>query len=140
LGHREPLGSSHPAEPGRQHALPGEGAIEVGRCDCAESLVGEPKDALRPDVEPAGRRHLAVHRQPGVLQPAKRLLVRPRRDDHRGRNENPGRVRMRGEDGHGLARLYEQRLLRPDRLERRHDLGERLRAPRRPAAASVDHQ
>jgi hypothetical protein len=48
----------------------------VRRGDRAKSLVCEPKDALRADVEPTGGGHLPVHRQPGFLQLPEGILVK----------------------------------------------------------------
>ena len=105
-----------------------------------ERLVGEPEDPLRADVEPTGRRHLSVHGQTGLFEPPEGILARPLRHDHRSRDEDPGRVRMRREDGDGLPRLDDQRLVRAQALEHVNDLGGSLRAPGRTPAAAVDDE
>ena len=108
--------------------------------DRAERLVREAENALRADVEPPRRGHLPVHGQAGVLEPPERVLVRPGRHDHPRRDEDTRRVRVRREDGYRLPGLDDQRLVRAEALERRHDPGERLVAPRGTAAAAVDDQ
>jgi len=112
LCHGEALGAAHPAQTGGEHPLPRERAAEMSCADCSKGLVGEAEDALRADVEPACRRHLAVHGQPGVLEPAERVLVRPGRHDHGCRDEHPWCIGVRRQGGDGLAGLDDESFLR----------------------------
>ena len=136
----EPLRAAHAAEPGGQHAPAGERAAEVLRRDRAEGLVGEAEDALRADVEPAGGGHLAVHRQPRVLEPAEGVLVGPLRDDHRCRDEDTRRVLVGRKHGHRLARLDDQCLVGAEALEGGDDAGQVFLGARRLASTSVDDE
>ena len=76
-----------------------------------EGLEGALHDALASDVDPGARRHLAVHRQPEALEPAKLVARRPGGNEHRVGDEDPRRVFVRLEDADGLARLDEHRLV-----------------------------
>jgi hypothetical protein len=136
-GDGESLRGPHSPETGRQHSPAGERAFEMSRRDCAKRLVGEAENPLGADVEPAGRRHLAIHREADVLQAAKRILVRPRGDDHRRRDEHARGVLVGRDHSDRLPRLNEQSLIRPQLLEGRDDLRESLVTSRRPSASPV---
>ena len=139
-GDAKALRSAHSAETCREHAPAGERAAEMLACDRAEGLVGEAEDPLRADIEPTGRGHLPVHGQAGVLEPAEALGVRPRRHDHRRRDEDARGVQVSGQDGDGLARLDDQRLVVAEPLEGSHDCGKGLRIAGCLAATAVDDE
>ena len=62
--HGQRLGAAHPAEPGGQRRrVPAQRAAEVLAGGLGEGLVRALQDALRPDVDPRARGHLAVHHQ-----------------------------------------------------------------------------
>jgi hypothetical protein len=135
----ETLGASHPAEARREDALAPERPAEMSIRDGSERLVGEAENPLSADVEPARGCHLSIHRQAGVLEPAEGVLVGPRGNDHRRRDEDAGSIRVRRQDGDRLAGLDDQGLVRAEPLECSDDAGERLRAAGRPSTAPVDH-
>ena len=139
-GDGERLGAAHAPEPGGQHEAPRERAAEVlGRAG-AEGLVRALQDALRADVDPRARGHLAVHGEAERLVLAEVLPVTPGGDEHGIGDEDAGRVGMRLEDADGLARLHEQRLVGLERSERGHDAVIGLPVPRRLPRAAVHDQ
>ena len=138
--HAKALGSAHPAETRGENAPAGQRAAEVRVRDRAEGLVGEAEYPLRADVEPPGSGHLPVHGQAGVLEPAEALGVRPGGHDHRRRDEDARGVQVSGQDGNGLARLDDQRLVVAEPLEGSHDCCKRLRIAGCLAAAAVDDE
>ena len=77
--HRQRLRAAHPAEPGGERDRPGQRAAEAPPRDLREALVGALHDALAADVDPGAGGHLAVHRQPEVLEPAELVPGRPLR-------------------------------------------------------------
>src|SRR5919201_3784632 len=97
----------------------------------AERLVGSLQDALRADVDPRARRHLAVHDQSRALELAEVIPRRPSTDEVAVGNEHAWRPAMRAEDAHGLATLHEERLVVLEVAQRAHDSVERLPASRR---------
>ena len=76
-GDRERLRAAHAAEPGGQRDGAGQRAAEALVGDRGEGLEGALQDALGADVDPRAGGHLAVHRQPEVLEPAELLPVGP---------------------------------------------------------------
>jgi hypothetical protein len=113
LVHRdgERLGAAHPAESPRERDRARERAAEPLRRALGERLVRSLEDPLGPDVDPRPRRHLAVHRETGVLELAERVPVRPLRHQHRVGDQDPGRHLVRAEDADRLAGLHEERLV-----------------------------
>ena len=123
---RERLGAAHPSETASERDRASERASEPLGGALRERLVRALQDPLGPDVDPRPRRHLAVHRETGVLELAERVPVRPLGDEHRVGDQDPWRHLVRAEDPDRLARLHQQRLVvaqipeRPRRSHRRH--------------------
>ena len=125
----ERLRAAHPAEPAGERHRPRERPAEPLRRGLGERLVRPLQDALGPDVDPRARRHLPVHREPGVLELAERVPRRPLRHEHRVRDQHARRHLVRPEDADRLAGLHEHRLVVAERSERPHDRVERLPRP-----------
>ena len=81
-----------PPSPPVSVTVPGERAAEALRRALGERLVRALQDALGPDVDPRARGHLPVHREPGRLELAERVPVRPLRHEHRVRDQHPRRL------------------------------------------------
>ena len=75
--HRERLRAAHAASTAGHRERAGERAAEARLGDRGEGLVGPLQDALGADVDPRAGRHLAVHRQAELLEPAELVPVRP---------------------------------------------------------------
>src|SRR5260370_18579649 len=76
-GGRQRLSAAHAAHPAAHGKLAGKITAEVllaGGSECFERSLN---DALRTDVDPSARCHLAVHPQPGSLQLVELGPVRP---------------------------------------------------------------
>jgi hypothetical protein len=108
---RERLRAAHAAEAGGEDEASRERAAEVLPRDRAEGLVRALHDALRADVDPRARGHLAVHHEALPLELAEVLPGGEAADEVAVGDEHARRVRMRAEDGDGLAALDEQRLV-----------------------------
>ena len=80
---RERLRAAHAAEAGGHDQPAAQVAAEVPAADRGQRLVGALQDALRADVDPAARGHLAVHRQAAVFEIAESIPGRPRRHEQR---------------------------------------------------------
>ena len=104
-GDGERLRAPHAPETSRQHQPSGQRAAEVLPRASAEGLVGPLKDALRADVNPGARRHLAVHGEAHRLVAPEVLPVAPLRHEERVGDEHAWRVRMGLEHTDGLSRL-----------------------------------
>ncbi len=118
---RERLGAAHATQTGCHHQAPGQRPVEALTRRGRERLVRALEDSLRADVDPRPGGHLPVHHQPGRVEPAELVPVRPIRHQVR-----VGQQHARGglvglEHRHGLARLDEQRLLVAELLELAHD-------------------
>ena len=137
---RERLCASHPAEPGRYGHRPRQRALEAPTRDLREALVGPLQDPLAADVDPGAGGHLAVHRQPEVLQPAELVPVRPVRHQVGVGDEDARRPLVGAEHADRLARLDQHGLVVAQRLKRADDGVERVPGPRRPARSPVDHE
>ena len=107
----ERLCAAHAAEPCGQGDRAREGAVEVLLRDGRERLVGALQDALRADVDPRSGRHLAVHREPEVLEAAELLPVGPVADEVGVGDEHPRRPLVRAEDTDGAPALHEHGLV-----------------------------
>ena len=105
-----------------------------------EGLVRPLEDALRPDVDPAARGHLAEHGQPRCLEPAELVPGGPARDEERVRDQHTRRTGVRSEDADRLAALDEQRLVAPEREQRPDDRAQGLVVSRRLAGTAVDDE
>ena len=66
-----------PPQPAVSTSAAAQAAVEALARDRRERLERALQDALRADVDPRPRRHLAVHRQPLGLEPPERLPVGP---------------------------------------------------------------
>ncbi len=139
-GDGQRLRAAHPAEPaGERDRAPQRPAEPLMRA-LGQRLVGPLQDPLGPDVDPGARGHLSVHGEPGRLELAERVPIRPLGHEHGVGDQHPGRQRVRPEDAHGLARLHQERLVVAERLERSHDGVERLPRARGTTRASVHDQ
>jgi hypothetical protein len=125
LVHRdgERLGAAHAAEPGGDDEAPGESATEMRRASSA-SVSRALQDVLRADVDPAAGRHLAAS-WAAVLEIAEDVPGGPGGHEEGVRDDDPRGPGVRAEDGDGLARLDEQRLIVVEPAERRDDRVER---------------
>ncbi|MNV26739.1 hypothetical protein D3C71_1178640 [compost metagenome] len=105
-----------------------------------KGLVRALHDALRADVDPATRRHLAVHEQALLVQLAEVFPVGPLRHQVGVGQQHAGRVGVGLEHAHGLARLDEQGFVVVQVFERGEDLVKALPVARSTANAAVHHQ
>ena len=138
--HRQRLGAAHAAQPGRHHEPSAQRAAEAPAGDRRERLVGALEDALGPDVDPGPRGHLAVHHQPGGVELAERVPVRPVGHEVGVGDQHARRVRVGLEHAHRLARLHEQRLAVAQAHQLALDRLERGRVARRLADPAVDDE
>ncbi len=137
---RERLRAAHPAEAGGEDPLALEVAAEMLAAHLREGLVGALDDALRADVDPAARGHLAVHHEAGAIELVERLPIRPFGDDVGIGDEHARRILVGAEDADRLARLDEQGLVVLEPLERLDDLVEAGPIARGAADPAIDDQ
>ncbi len=137
---RQRLGATHPAAATGEGQRAGEGAAEALLGHRGEGLVGALHDALGADVDPRAGRHLAVHRQAEVLEPAELGPGGPVADEVGVGDENARCPLVGLHDTHGAARLHEHRLVGLERGERAHHRVEGPPVARGAAGAAVDHQ
>ena len=135
------LRAAHAAEPAGddQLSLQRRRSVVLPR-RLGERLVRALQDPLRPDVDPAARRHLAEHDQPLGLQPTELLPRRPVGDEVAVRDEDARRVLVRPEHADRLAGLDQQRLVGRQRSQRAQDRVERLDGPRGLPGTAVHDQ
>ncbi len=76
-GHGEGLSATHAAKARRERDRAGERSVELLLGDSTERLERSLQNALRADVDPRARRHLAVHREAQLLEPTELVPVRP---------------------------------------------------------------
>jgi len=105
-----------------------------------KSLERALHNALRADVDPRTRRHLAVHHQPAALEFVEVLPVRPAAHQIRVRDEHPRRVFVGSEDADRPAALHQQRLVVGEALERAHNGVERGPISRGLAGSAVNDE
>jgi hypothetical protein len=105
-----------------------------------KGLVGALHDALGADVDPAARRHLAVHHQPLAVELVEVFPGRPLRHQVGIGDQHPRRTGVGAEHAGRLARLHQQRLIGLQLAQRRQDGLEGRPVARRLADAAVDHQ
>ena len=105
-----------------------------------ERLVSPLKDALRPDVDPRARRHLAEHRQPERLEPAELFPRRPSRHEQRVGDQHARRKGMRAEDADRFAALDEESLVVAQFEQRANDRPQGIRVARSLPGAAVDDE
>ena len=96
----------------------GEGAAEPLVGHGGERLEGALEDALGADVDPRAGGHLAVHREPEVLEPAELLPVGPVADQVGVGDQHPRRPLVGLHHADRLAGLHEHRLVVGQRRER----------------------
>ena len=137
---RERLRAAHAAEPGGERDRARERAAEAPAGDLGEALVGALQDALRADVDPRAGRHLPVHRQAEVLEPAELVPRRPLGHEVRVGDEHPRRPLVGAEHADRLARLHEHRLVVARVRSVAHDGVERVPRSRGAAGAAVDDE
>ncbi len=137
---RERLRATHPAEPRGEGHRAAQGPAEVLSCRLRERLERALQDPLRADVDPRAGGHLAVHRQPGLLQLAEGLPRRPAADEVGVRDEDPWRPFVRPQHAHGLAGLDEQRLVVAKHPQLADDRVEGIPRPRGTPGAAVDDE
>src|SRR4029077_8699686 len=106
----------------------------------SERFVGSLQNALGSDVNPAAGGHLTVHREAAVLEVAEVLPRGPGGNEQRVGDEHARRAGVRAEDGDGLARLHEQRLVVIERAEGGDDRVEAAPVARRLSRAAVDDE
>jgi hypothetical protein len=138
-GDRERLRAAHPAAAAGEGERPGQraGIPLVG--DGGEGLVGALDDPLGADVDPRPGGHLAVHRQPEVLQPPELRPGRPVADEVGVGDEHARRPLVGAHDPDRFARLHEHRLVLAQRREGAdHGVVRRPRPGRAPGAAVDD--
>ena len=92
-GRSERLRPAHAAQSGGQDPLAGKIAAEMLAAHLDESLVGALNDALRADIDPRARGHLAVHHQALAIELVEMVPGRPVRHEVRVGDQHPRRVR-----------------------------------------------
>ena len=117
-GDGQRLRAAHAAEAGGERDGAGQRAAEAAAGDLGEALVGALQDALRADVDPRARRHLPVHREAELLEPAELVPRRPLGHQVGVGDEHPRRPLVGAEHADRLARLHEHRLVVGQALER----------------------
>ena len=105
-----------------------------------ERLVRALQDALRADVDPRARRHLAVHRQTHRLEAAELLPGRPLGHEVGVRDQHARGPLVGLDDADRLARLHEQRLVALELPQLADDRVERRPRACRATGAAVDDQ
>ena len=125
---RERLRPAHAAQARGQDPLARKVAAEVLAAHLDEGLVGALHDALRADIDPGARGHLAVHHQALAIELVEMVPGRPVRHEVRVGDQHARRVGMGAKDADRLARLDEQRLVGA------RDGGASRRSHRRPAS------
>ena len=139
-GRCERLRAAHSAQTRGEDPAACEIAVVVLAPHLDEGFVGALHDALRADVDPRARRHLAVHHQALAIEFMKVLPGRPMGDQIGIGDQHTGRVGVGLENAGGLAGLHEQRLIALQTPERRSDLVEGVPIAGGAADAAVDHQ
>jgi len=110
----ERLRATHAAEACRHDEPPHERAVlgrEIAARGLGEGLVGALQDALRADVDPRARRHLAVHREAEGLEPPELVPRGPVRYEVGVREKDARGILVRAKDPHRLPGLDEERLV-----------------------------
>jgi hypothetical protein len=117
-----------------------EAAAVMPAADLDEGLVGALDDALRADIDPRARGHLAEHHQALAVELVEMVERRPVRHQIRIGDQDARRIRVGTEDPDRLAGLDQQRLVGLERSERRGDAIEAVPIARGAADAAIDHQ
>ena len=139
-GGGERLRAAHAAEAGRQDPFALQRAAEMLAAHFRESFVGALHDALRADVDPRARGHLAVHHQAFAIEFVEMIPGRPMRHQIGIGDEHARRVGVRAKHADRLAGLDEQGLVGLEPAQRLHDFVESVPVARGAADAAIDHQ
>ena len=139
-GRGERLRAAHAAEPRRQEPFALEIAAIMLAADFREGFVGALHDALRADIDPRAGGHLAVHHEALAIELVELLPGAPMRHEVGIGDQHARRILMRAENADRLAGLDEQRLVLPERAQRRDDLVEGFPIARRAADAAIDDE
>ena len=105
-----------------------------------EGFVRALHDPLAADIDPAARRHLAVHHEAFAVERVEMLPRRPVRHEIGIGEQHARRVFMRLEHADGFARLYEQRLIAFEALQGGYDAVEAFPIARGTADAAIDDE
>jgi hypothetical protein len=105
-----------------------------------EGLVGALHDALRADVDPRARGHLAVHHQAFTIELVKMVERCPVRHQVRIRDQHARCIRVGTKYADRFSRLHAQRLVRFERCERLDDAIEAFPIARSAADAAIHHE
>ena len=134
------LGAAHSAQTTGGDQLAAQVAAKVALAGGGKSLKRALDDALRADVNPTAGGHLAVHHQPGALQLAEVLPVRPVTHQVGVGNQDARRPLMGAEDSHRLAGLNQQSFVIAQTLQRADDGAEAVPVAGGLAGAAIDDQ
>jgi hypothetical protein len=137
---RQRLGAAHAAKAAGQDPLALEVAAIVLAAGLGEGLVGALNDALRADIDPGARGHLAVHHQALLVELVEMVPVGPVRHQVGVGDQHARRIGMGAEHADRLARLHQQRLVIVERLERGDNRSKSFPGARGAANAAIDHQ
>ena len=117
IGRGERLRAAHAAEARGQDPFAREVAAIVLAAHLDEGLVGALHDALRADIDPRARGHLAVHHEALPIELVEMVPGRPMRHEVGIGDQDARRVVVRAKNADGLARLHEQRFVRSEAAE-----------------------
>ncbi len=134
------LRAAHTAQPTGENPLAAPVAAVVLFAAGHKGLVRALDDALRADVDPRTSRHLTVHHEPRPVQLVEMLPGGPVWDEIGVGDEHTGRVEVRLEDAHRLARLDQEGLVGPEPFEGLYDLVIAFPIPHGSPGPPVDHQ
>ncbi len=139
-GDGQRLRAAHLTQTGGDDQLTLERAPTMPACQRSQRLEGALENALGADIDPASGRHLAVHDQPGRFPLVEVLLGGPGGHDVGIGDQYAWCVFVGAEDGHRLAGLHQQRLVRFECDQARQDGIEAGPVAGGLAAAAVDDQ
>ena len=139
-GRGERLRAAHAAEPSGENPFAGKVAAVMAPSDLREGLVGALHDALRADVDPRARSHLAVHHQAPAVELVEMVKRRPVRHEVRVRDQHAWGVRVRAKHADRFTGLHAQRLIGFKRGEGCDDAIKTLPIARGAADAAIDHE
>ena len=129
-----------PPRPAVRVIVPAERPAEALVGHRGEGLERPLQDPLGADVDPRAGRHLAVHRQPEVLEAAELLPVGPVADQVGVGDQHPRRPRVGAHHADGLAGLHEHRLVVLEVAQGPHEGVVGLPVARGLAGAAVDDE
>ena len=138
--HGQRLGATHATGTSGEGQRAGKGAVEALVGHGGEGLMGALEDALGADVDPRAGRHLAVHRQAQVLEPAELRPGRPVANKVAVGQDHAWRPLMGAHDADGPAGLDQHGLVLLQRGQGADHRVERLPVACGLARAAVDDQ